>query len=87
MTLEPDHVFRIAVIAIVFGGPTICAVSFAVCHSWVRVTNHKYDVELKHRLLDAGMTAEEITSVMNSGAEHGSSTELCRKNERTPEMV
>ena len=75
MTLEPEYLVGLTAIILIFGGPLIGGVVYMICQSWVRVTNHEKDVELKHRLLDAGMTAAEIVEVMNAGSENGRDTE------------
>jgi hypothetical protein len=63
-----DHnVVGLAAVVLLFGGPLIAGIVWIICHTWAQVATHQGELELKHRLLDAGMTASEIERVVNSG--------------------
>jgi hypothetical protein len=56
-----------ATIICMFGGPVLVGVVWVIARAWSRVSMYEREIELKHRLLDAGMTAGEIERVMNAG--------------------
>ena len=51
----------------IFGGPMIVGAIYAVMGHWAKVARHREDVDLKHKLVDAGFSVEEIERVMNAG--------------------
>lgn len=64
--MDFDIIGLVAVI-LLFGGPLIAAIAYFVCQAWVKVANHEKDVELKHRMLEAGMSVDEIERIMAAG--------------------
>jgi len=50
-----------------FGMPFICGVVAIISHAWVKAACHQEDVNLKHHMLAAGLSAEEIERVLNAG--------------------
>ena len=61
----------IVAIVCVFGLPVVLGVFHILSSTWLNAVNHARDTELKHRLLEAGMSANEIAQVMDAGR-HGS---------------
>lgn len=62
-----DNIVGLAAVICLFGGPLIAGIVWIICQTWARIATHQGEVELKHRLLDAGMTASEIERVVNAG--------------------
>jgi hypothetical protein len=44
----------------------ICIVP-TICNYWFKVRRHELDVELKHSLVERGMSADEIVRVLEAG--------------------
>ncbi|WP_417378922.1 hypothetical protein [Gimesia sp.] len=65
-----------AVVCLV-GLPLVSGVTAIISHYWSKTVCHQEDVNLKHHLLAAGMSAEEIERVLNAGKskQKGSSSE------------
>ena len=57
-----------AAVICMFGGPFIVGGIWLILQAWERVTIQAQEIELKHRLLDAGMTPYEIERVLNAGS-------------------
>jgi hypothetical protein len=57
-----------AAVICMFGGPFIVGGIWMILRAWERVTIQAQEIELKHRLLDAGMTPDEIERVLNAGS-------------------
>jgi hypothetical protein len=51
----------------IFGGPMLVWAISSVMDHWGKVAKHREDVDLKHKLVDAGFSVEEIERVMNAG--------------------
>ena len=63
-----DHnIIGFTAVLCIFGGPLIAGLVWTICHYWAQVAIRQSELELKHRLLDAGMTAGEIERVVNAG--------------------
>ena len=61
------HLTGLVAVLCLFGGPMLVAIAWIVANAWCKASTHASDTELKHRLLDAGMTADEIERVINAG--------------------
>ncbi len=61
-----DVVGLTAVICL-FGLPFLCGIIAIVASAWTKAACHQKDVDLKHHMLAAGMSAEEIERVLNAG--------------------
>lgn len=51
----------------IFAGPMLVWAIHTVMEHWAKVAKHREDVDLKHKLVDAGFSVEEIERVMNAG--------------------
>ena len=65
--MESSHIIGLVTIILLFGGPSICGVVALIVKAWVKTARHRDDTDLKHRLVDAGFSVEEIERVMNAG--------------------
>ena len=64
--MNGDLVTLVAV-SCIFGGPMIVWAISAGVGAWTKVAKHREDTDLKHKLVDAGFSTEEIVRVMNAG--------------------
>jgi len=55
----------------IFGGPFLVGIVYAVMKQWAKVARHREDVDLKHKLIDAGFSVDEIERVMSAGRSQG----------------
>jgi hypothetical protein len=46
----------------------ICIVP-SICHYWCKVRRHEVDAQLKHALIERGMSADEIVRVLETGVD------------------
>ena len=65
--MSGGEIVGLVMIICLFGGPAICGIVYAVVQGWVKTVRHREDTDLKHRLVDAGFSVEEIERVMNAG--------------------
>lgn len=63
-----DVVGLTAVICL-FGLPFLCGITAIVAHAWVKAACYQKDVDLKHHMLAAGMSTEDIERVLSAGKE------------------
>ena len=61
------HLTGLVAVILLFGGPMLVAIAWIASHAWLKASTYASDTELKHRLLDAGMSVDEIERVMNAG--------------------
>lgn len=66
-TFARGELVSLVSVACLFGGPVVVGVVWIVARFGSRTIIHARDLELKHRLLDAGMTADEIERVIDAG--------------------
>ena len=66
-TFDRGELVSLVTVACLFGGPVVVGALWVGAHFWSRAMMHARDLELKHRLLDAGMTADEIERLINAG--------------------
>ena len=64
-----------------FGGPMIVGVVYAAVNGWKNVAKHREDVDLKHKLVDAGYSADEVVRIMNAGRKEKDDTSDDDKDE------
>ena len=57
--------FGIAIVAIVFG--CLAGICGSIATAWQRVRRAEIDAMLKHRMLEQGMSADDIKKVLESG--------------------
>ncbi|MFQ5733752.1 MAG: hypothetical protein ACE5KM_17580 [Planctomycetaceae bacterium] len=61
------QIVGLVTIICLFGGPLIVGVVYAIVNGWKNVAKHREDVDLKHKLVDAGYSADEIVRIMQAG--------------------
>jgi len=57
--------FGIAVVAIIFG--CLAGICGSIATAWQRVRRAEIEAMLKHRMLEQGMSADDIKKVLESG--------------------
>ncbi|WP_417387504.1 hypothetical protein [Gimesia sp.] len=62
--IDVTGIFTVVCLA---GLPLVIGMTAVVSHYWSKTVCHQEDVNLKHHLLAAGMSAEEIERVLNAG--------------------
>lgn len=62
-----SQVIGLVTIVCLFGGPMIVGVVYAIANSWAKAVRDREDADLKHRMVDAGFSVEEIERVLNAG--------------------
>jgi hypothetical protein len=65
--MRGGEVIGLVAVICVFGGPMLVWAISSVMEHWGRVAKHREDVDLKHKLVDAGFSVEEIERVMMAG--------------------
>ena len=64
---NPVFVFWVAIAVIV----VVPTVTTAIATAWYKMRRADIDADLKHRMLEAGMSADEIERVLQAGSENG----------------
>ena len=72
--MSGGQIIGLVSVVLLFGMPLIVGVVHAITSGWKSVAKHREDVDLKHKLVDAGFTAEEIVRIMNAGRKGKSGT-------------
>ena len=62
------EIFSIPQLPIIMG--CLIPISAILGHFWYQAQKHKSDNDLKQRMLERGMSAEEIERVISAGVEH-----------------
>jgi hypothetical protein len=57
--------FGVAVVAIIFG--CLAGICSSIATAWQRVRRAEIEATLKHRMLEQGMSADDIKKVLESG--------------------
>lgn len=64
-----NNVIGFTAIICLFGLPFVCGITAIISRAWMKIACHQHDVDLKHHMLAAGMSAEEIEQILNAGKE------------------
>ena len=81
MTVASTNEFDIAVISIVL--PMVVAIVWIIAHQWRKTRVAAYNARLKQLMIERGMSASEIRSVLEAGTEpndrerHGRQSGCC----------
>lgn len=65
--MRGGEIVGLVAVVCIFGGPMLVWAVSSVMEHWEQVAKHREDVDLKHKLVDAGFSVEEIERVMNAG--------------------
>ena len=65
--MRGGEVVGLVSVVCIFGGPLLVWAISSVMGYWAKVAKHREDVDLKHKLVDAGFSVDEIERVMNAG--------------------
>ncbi len=63
-----NNLITLAFVICIFAGPGIAYITKEALAAWERVQKHRENAALKHRLIEAGMTADEIIRVVECGS-------------------
>ena len=69
MDFSSKELIGMVAVVCIFGGWIIVAIARSISKAWSDIRTREGELELKHRLLDAGMSADEIERVVNAGGE------------------
>lgn len=64
--MSGGQIIGLLAIVFIFGGPMIVGIVYAVVNGWTNVQKHREDSDLKHKLIDAGFSAEEIERIIKA---------------------
>jgi hypothetical protein len=65
--MRGGEIVGLVAVVCIFGVPMLVWAVSSVMDHWQKVAKHREDVDLKHKLVDAGFSVEEIERVMNAG--------------------
>jgi|GEM_PF-2207745 hypothetical protein len=54
-------------VSLIFGGPVLCFLAGIIVNGWVKATRNREETDLKHRLVEADFSADEIARILNAG--------------------
>ncbi|MBT4865014.1 MAG: hypothetical protein HON53_07855 [Planctomycetaceae bacterium] len=54
-------------VCLIFGGPVLCFLVGIIVNGWVKAARNREQTELKHRLVEADFSADEIERILNAG--------------------
>ena len=65
--MNGGQIIGLVTIILIFGGPMIVGVVYAIVQGWSKTVQHREEVRLKDRLADNGFSVEEIERVVAAG--------------------
>jgi hypothetical protein len=67
---EPQFLFALIAVCIVFGVPAITILGAVAMRTWRKHQATKMEIELKHEMVAAGMSAAEIERILAAKPHH-----------------
>jgi divalent metal cation (Fe/Co/Zn/Cd) transporter len=65
--MSSGDITGLVAVVLIFGGPLIGSLVALIVNGWIKTARHREETELKHRLVDADFTADEIERILNAG--------------------